>query len=94
MALTSLKTTCYVKQMQNMTELRLVSLHINLWILLSKCTWFLQMAHEHIATMSAIISYIGFMQVIWADMTCLGFIFPKLKVRHCVKMYVVFTDVT
>jgi len=28
-----------------------------------------------------IISYIGFMQVIRADMTCLGFIFPELKVH-------------
>jgi len=27
------------------------------------------------------ISYIGFMQVIRADMTCLGFIFPELKAR-------------
>jgi len=30
-----------------------------------------------------IISYIGFMQVIRADMTCLGFIFPELKA--CIK---------
>jgi len=28
------------------------------------------------------ISYMGFMQVIRADMTCLGFIFPELKARE------------
>jgi len=42
-----------------------------------------------------IISYIGFMQVIRADMTCLGFIFPELKAilsyltfwRQCPRKY-------
>jgi len=35
-----------------------------------------------LAIMANIISYISFMQVIRADMTCLGFIFPELKARE------------
>jgi len=39
---------------------------------------------KNITTCSTIyvISYIGFLQVIWADMTRLGFIFPELKARE------------
>jgi len=36
------------------------------------------------------ISYIGFMQVIRADMTCLGYIFPELKVQLQLQLQSIF----
>jgi len=36
---------------------------------------------KNTCTSCYIVSYIGFMQVIRADMTCLGFIFTELKTR-------------